>query len=139
MNIKEIDYKENAKISAEMLDKYTKNKKPEALDILRKKISFVLEDEGQIVSRLTGSISFNGLHIELFITDSNTRGKGYGTEIFKFVEELAREKGYHYIVLETMSFNAPRFYINRGFEIIKKVDNTPIEGESFYFMFKSLR
>mgnify|MGYP001773248445 FL=1 len=139
MNIKEIGYKENAKISAEMLDKYTKNKKPEALDILRKKISFVLEDEGQIVSRLTGSISFNGLHIELFITDSNTRGKGYGTEIFKFVEELAREKGCHYIVLETMSFNAPRFYINRGFEIIKKVDNTPIEGESFYFMFKSLR
>lgn len=37
MNIKEIDYKENAKISAEMLDKYTKNKKPEALDILRQK------------------------------------------------------------------------------------------------------
>lgn len=26
MNIKEIDYKENAKISAEMLDKYTKTR-----------------------------------------------------------------------------------------------------------------
>ena len=139
MSIIEVDYKENAGNIANLLDAYTRVQAPEAIETPRKKLSFALVIDGDIVSRITGSISFNGLHIELFMSSNQARGKGYGSQLFAHIEKIAIENGCHYMVLETMSFNAPKFYLDRGFDIIKKVDDSPIDGEKMYFMFKSLR
>ena len=138
MEFIEIDYKQNAEIIEQELTELTKLRAPQALETIDKKISLALKDNGQIVSRIVGSTFFNGLHINLFSSNPNFRGKGYGSLMFKHVENLAIELGCHYIFLETMSFNAPRFYIDRGFEVLKKVENSPVNGESHYFMFKSL-
>ena len=138
MNIININHKENRKKAVNMLDEYTRQKSPKSFETLREKISLGVEIEGNIESRIVGSISFNALHIELFISNAEARGKGYGSQLLDKVEKMAVEKGCHYIVLETMSFNAPKFYKNKGFEVIKEVKNSPITGESHFYMYKSL-
>lgn len=139
MEFIEIDYKENAKVIEQELNELTQRRAPQAMETPSKKISLALKDDGIIVSRIAGETFFNGLHINLFSSNPNYRGKGYGSLMFKHIEKIAKELGCHYIFLETMSFNAPRFYTERGFEVIKQVKNSPINGEMHYFMFKSLR
>ena len=58
MSIIEVDYKENAANIANLLDAYTRIQAPEAIETPRKKLSFAVVVEEDIVSRITGSISF---------------------------------------------------------------------------------
>ena len=58
MSIIEVDYKENAGNIANLLDAYTRIQAPEAIETPRKKLSFALVIDDDIVSRITGSISF---------------------------------------------------------------------------------
>lgn len=138
MNYININLDENKKIIIEELNKVTKEKSPQSALCPEEHISIALEDNGEIVARLVGLIFFNVLHVELFSANSKYRGKGYGTKLFKHVENIAKEKGCHSIFLETLSFYAPRFYKERGFHIIKEIKDSPVQGETHYFMFKTL-
>ncbi|MCP0886526.1 hypothetical protein LB941_04130 [Ligilactobacillus sp. WILCCON 0076] len=53
--------------------------------------------------------------------------------------EIAKEKQLHLITLETISFNAPKFYLEHEFGIMKQVDNSPLDNTSHFFMFKDIR
>lgn len=53
------------------------------------------------------------------------RGRGLGRRVMMAVEEEARRRGCHEIVLWTYSFQAPVFYQNLGFEIIHTFDDHP--------------
>jgi len=135
----DIDLQHNEYKIQEQLKQSTLTKAPEVFDLDNIQVSIGLEINGKIVSRLIGEIFFNGLTIKLFSSDEAYRGNGYGTILLKHVEELALKKGCHYIFLETMSFNAPQFYLKNGFEIVNKVENSPLNNEIHYFMFKDIR
>jgi ribosomal protein S18 acetylase RimI-like enzyme len=65
--------------------------------------------------------TFNGKHF--YIDDLSTlpeaRGKGYGSKLIDHVCELARQKGYQYVTLDSghQRFAAHRLYLNKGFTI----------------------
>ena len=64
---------------------------------------------------------FNGKHF--YIDDLSTlpesRGKGYGGMLLDYVAELAKEKGYKVITLDSgyARFDAHRLYLNKGFRL----------------------
>lgn len=137
MNYININVDENKDAIIEELGKVTKEKSPESYLCAEEYISIALEDNGEIVARLVGLMFFNILHVELFSTNEKYRGKGYGTKLFNHAEEIAKAKGCHSIFLETLSFYAPKFYKERGFNIIKEIKDSPVEGETHYFMLKT--
>jgi GNAT superfamily N-acetyltransferase len=64
---------------------------------------------------------FNGRHF--YIDDLSTlpeaRGKGYGGQLLDHVSELARQKGFEYVTLDSghQRHMAHRLYLNKGFTI----------------------
>jgi GNAT superfamily N-acetyltransferase len=65
--------------------------------------------------------TFNGKHF--YIDDLSTlpeaRGKGHGGALIEYVCELAKQKGYHSVTLDSghQRFDAHRLYLNKGFNI----------------------
>ena len=139
MEFIEIDYKENQKETGKRLDEDTRQKEPDALKLERGHISIGVKENNEIVGRLTASTSFNSLHIELFAVDARIRSNGIGGQLLEKTISIAKSKGLHFVTLETMSFNAPKFYQKHGFEIIKEVVGTPLENSSYFIMYKDLR
>jgi len=64
---------------------------------------------------------YNGKHI--YIDDLSTlpghRGKGYGSMLLNYVFDIAREKGYKTVTLDSgyQRFDAHRLYLNEGFTL----------------------
>lgn len=73
---------------------------------------------------------------DLFI-DENYRRKGYATKLMNHAMEYARSRGCKFIMLETMSYQAPKFYKKLGFtlEFIRKGF---ANGTSIYYFKKDL-
>ncbi|WP_290491401.1 MULTISPECIES: GNAT family N-acetyltransferase [unclassified Aerococcus] len=135
MEIKKVNYIENKNITKTALDKYTKEMFPE-LDNESKELSFLYEENGKILGRIVGFLHWDHIQIELFFVSKDSRGKGVGISLFSKIEELARQNKVSYILLETMSFNAPTFYEKRGFELLATIENSPVKNENRYFYIK---
>jgi len=87
-------------------------------------LAYIEGDDGYALS-VAGfrylQFTFNGKHF--YIDDLSTlpeaRGKGYGSKLIDHVCELARQKGYEYVTLDSghQRFAAHRLYLNKGFTI----------------------
>lgn len=139
MDFIELDYPENSDQTVLWINEDTRLKAPNALVLPDSKISLGIKEKNTLVARLVGSVFFNGFHIELLATSPDTRSAGYGGALLEHAISIAKDKGVHFVTLETMSFNAPNFYLKHGFEVLKKVDDSPIDGTSHFFMYKDLR
>lgn len=137
MSIKQMDYKENKELVSSELESYTKKIVPE-LEHNHQHLSFVYESEGVVLGRIVGFIHWNFLQIELFYVSDNTQGKGIGTKLLNHVEAIAKEQGVSYIFLETMSFNAPKFYEKNGYQLVGRIDNSPLENQTRFFYKKNI-
>ncbi|MEO1771840.1 GNAT family N-acetyltransferase [Candidatus Enterococcus ferrettii] len=138
MTIKMAAYQVNKDLTIKQLDQYTIKKVPTLTQYDFKEVSFIYEEEGKVLGRIVGEIHWNYLRIELFYVDENTRGKGVGGKLLKQIEAVALEKNCTLVLLETMSFNAPDFYLKNGYEVSGRIDNHPLESETHYFMSKRL-
>lgn len=75
------------------------------------------------------------LYIDTICIDPAFRGKGIGTQLFAFAEELARQKAYAKLALnvETQKEPAIRLYKRLGYEVVSP---WTIIGEPFHHMVK---
>lgn len=138
MPITQVEYLENKEKTLHDLEAYTKEIVPK-LKQEYQDISFIYEEDGVILGRIVGFIHWDHLQIELFYVSKDTQGKGIGSKLLNHVEAIAKNNQLSYILLETMSFNAPKFYEKNGFEIIAKIENSPMENETRYFYKKTLK
>lgn len=69
--------------------------------------------------------------------EENLRGQGYGVELLRTAEALAKNKNCRLIKLDTFSFQAPDFYKKMGYEIYGVVENSP-EGFNQFYLLKRL-
>lgn len=138
MPIEFVAYKENREETLVGINEYTFEKIP-ALDMRHEEVSFVYKENNIVLGRLVGNIHWDHLTIELFFVSKDTQGKGIGSKLLQHVEAIASEKKCSYIFLETMSFNAPAFYKKNGYQVIAQIENSPLEGETRYFMKKDIR
>lgn len=69
-----------------------------------------------IIAGLTGEIYGDGLYIKYLWVDVNHRGGGFGKLLLEHAESNAVDAGCKFIILDTFSFQAPKYYERQGFE-----------------------
>ncbi|UOQ84390.1 GNAT family N-acetyltransferase [Gracilibacillus salinarum] len=111
---------------------------PDELKTPKEEVCFVIEDEvGDVIGGVTGTMFWNHLHLDFLWVENEFRGKGYGSELLKQIEEVATENECRLIFLDTFSFQAPEFYKRNGYKIFGVIEDHP-KGFNQYFLEKRL-
>lgn len=83
-----------------------------------KPFAFVLFDEkNEVIGVLDAFSSYSSIHIRDLWVDKAHRGKGYGMELIKTLENHFKGKGFNNINLITCEFQAPDFYKKCGYKV----------------------
>ena len=98
----------------------------------------ILRDENNlIVGGLTGSTSWQWLHVKLLWVSEAIRHHGYGSALLSAAEQEALRRGCKAAYLNTFSFQAPDFYQKQGYVIFGELPDYP-PGHNRYFLRKEL-
>jgi len=137
MEIISIPYEENEDLAIEELDTATKKAAPN-LPVQVARFSYACEDDGKVLGRITAELFCDTVEIKFLVVSEEARGLGIGKKLVTAVENAAREKGCRHITLESMSFNNWQFYLAIGYEVLAKIPDSPMPGETHYFLHKTL-
>lgn len=75
----------------------------------------ILDDSGEMLAGIVGWFWGEVLEVEYLWVDKAARGQGLGSALLEKLEAFGREQGCRRAVLTTMSFQAPDFYLRRGY------------------------
>jgi ribosomal protein S18 acetylase RimI-like enzyme len=98
---------------------------------------FVRDDDGAIQGGLLGGTYWGWLYISIVWLHDEVRGQGYGQQLVRMAEGIARGRGCHHAHLDTMSFQALGFYRKLGYEEFGRLEDLP-PGHSRIFLKKAL-
>lgn len=112
---------------------------PDSVKTAKENFCFKIEDPQtkKVIAGITATSFWYHLHIDFLWVDNNNRGKGYGKQLLKKIEETAKENKCRLIFLDSFSFQAPDFYKKQGYQTIGKIEDHP-EGYSLHFLEKRL-
>jgi GNAT superfamily N-acetyltransferase len=89
-------------------------------------LAIVVRDDGEhIVAGICGNTWGGCCEIRQFWVEESQRARGLGTRLLAAAEQEARRRGCRQIVLTTFTFQAPAFYLKRGFTTLATVDDYP--------------
>lgn len=102
---------------------------------LDRNLSAWLVEKGAEVSVIDAESLPDELYIDTVCIDPKFRGKGIGSQLFAFAEEIAKQTGHSKLSLnvETQKESAIRLYKRLGYEIVSP---WTIIGEPFHHMVK---
>src|SRR5262245_60285455 len=86
---------------------------------------FVRDAGGRLVAGICGHTWGGYCEIRQFWVEPSQRGRGLGTGLLEAAEHEARRRGFRQIFLMTFGFQAPAFYMKRGFETLATIDDYP--------------
>ncbi|MBW4697882.1 MAG: GNAT family N-acetyltransferase [Aphanocapsa lilacina HA4352-LM1] len=107
-------------------------------DNFRRLALFLRAEDGSIVGGLVGATYWQWLYVDLLWVDERLRGQGYGGQLLAAAEQEARERGCLGAFLDTFSFQAPSFYLRRGYVVCGEVADFPT-GHRRYGLKKNLQ
>ncbi len=84
-----------------------------------------LRDKGAIVGGIVGEVWTTVLFIQFFWIEARFRGKRHGAALIGKIEEEARRFGAVRSYVDTMSFQAPGFYRECGYEPFGAIEGYP--------------
>ena len=125
-----------AKYIQKKLIEFNMTQVPLAGTIAPEPINIVIQDDD---SRLIGGINatliryWKRCHVDTFWIDERYRGTGYGKKLLELIEKIALDKGCTLLEMETYSFQAPKFYLKHGYQIIGIVENHPEKYAQYFF------
>ncbi len=94
-------------------------------------------DTHEILGGISGRTSRGLLFVDLVYLPDTLRGEGLGRRLLALAEEEGRRRGCRAAVLYTSSFQAPGFYLRRGWRVFGEIPCDP-PGSSRIFMTKAL-
>jgi GNAT superfamily N-acetyltransferase len=97
----------------------------------------VRDPSGSVIGGLLGGTYWGWLVIEILWLAEAARHHGLGSQLLARAEQIAIERGCHAAHLDTMSFQAPDFYLQRGYSIFGVLEDLP-RGHQRYFLKKDL-
>lgn len=84
------------------------------------------DDSGQLAGGLVGHTWATWLHVTYLWVDEPFRGTGLGTHLLARAEHLARtDRGCAASRVETWDFQAPKFYVKQGYEVVSVIPDYP--------------
>ena len=86
---------------------------------------FVRDAQDRIVAGICGHTWGGCCEIRQLWVDESRRRQGLGTRLLQAAEEEARRRHCSQMVLTTFDFQAPEFYIKRGFHRLAAVSDYP--------------
>jgi GNAT superfamily N-acetyltransferase len=86
---------------------------------------FLRDADGVAIGGAHGWTWAKTCYVRILFVPAHMRNQGHGTRLMRAVVAEARDRGCEQIVLETFDFQAPKFYLRLGFEIISRVPNYP--------------
>lgn len=89
--------------------------------------------QGELVAGIYGDSSFGCMYILLLWVREDCRRQGVGTELLERAEEASRRAGCRIMCLDTFDFEAPAFYLKRGFEQYGQVEFYESGPVKYYF------
>ncbi|HVZ40365.1 MAG TPA: GNAT family N-acetyltransferase [Candidatus Kapabacteria bacterium] len=99
---------------------------------------FAFAADGEVVGGLFGSTCFSWLMVNIMATKAEHRGTGIGRALLARAEEIARERGCRYAYVDTMEYQAPRFYAAAGYRIAGTLDDWDSHGHRKFLFVKDL-
>jgi GNAT superfamily N-acetyltransferase len=93
---------------------------------------FIREESGEIKAGLYGWTWGDCCEIRLLWVRTDLRRQGLGSQLLQIAEEEASKRGCRQVVLETHSFQAPEFYLSKGYEIAGVIEGYPYQYRKFY-------
>ena len=97
------------------------------------------DDQNEIAGGLIGESQFHWLKIEIMSVRQDLRGKGFGSQLMRMAEEEGVRRGCKYAFLDTMSYQAPRFYQKLGYQIAGQIADWDSHASTKYWFTKSLQ
>jgi ribosomal protein S18 acetylase RimI-like enzyme len=95
-------------------------------------------DNNEIIGGLLGGTYWGWLYIRILWVDEKYRHQGIGKKLLAEAEQEAEKRGCKYAHVDTMSFQAPKFYKKLHYKVIGIVKNIP-EGQKKYHLVKKLK
>ena len=97
-------------------------------------ISILAEDErGDVVGGIAGSVNWTWLSIKLLWVAPSVRGEGLGRQLMAAFEAMGRARGCTHAHVDTLAFQAPRFYERLGYERFAEIaDYAPGAARIYY-------
>jgi GNAT superfamily N-acetyltransferase len=94
-------------------------------------------DHGEVLGGVLGAGWAGGFTVQFLWVARELRGKGHGAALLGAAEEHARARGCTSVLLDTHSFQAPRFYEKQGYVCVGEARDFP-PGHSRLFFQKRL-
>lgn len=95
------------------------------------------DKNGVIIGGASGSTYLSSLEVEVMWVDENYRGQNIASSLLEEIEAEAKVAGCLLAHLTTYSFQAPEFYLKRGYAVCGKVDGFP-DGIKLYILKKQM-
>ena len=103
----------------------------------RRVLTLTLSDEATLIGGLAAETFMGWLSVDGLWVDDAHRSRGHATALLEAAEDEARHRGATDCVLDTFSFQAPGFYLKRGYREFGRLDGFPT-GHHRHYMTKSL-
>lgn len=78
----------------------------------------VYAESGRVVAGLVGSAYWGKLHVRLLWVHPDYQSGGLGSRLMAWAEERSKDLGCTSAMVDTMSFQAPEFYVKLGYQQI---------------------
>jgi|GEM_PF-395018 len=119
-----------------LLDDHSQMMNPEMpTDYTKKEYAFGIYEDETLIGGLTAKEAMGEFYISLIAINKDYRQLGLGRLLMKAVEEKAKERGCHHLLLTTYSYQGAHFYPKVGFKLLAKISDYPVVGvDKLYFI-----
>jgi GNAT superfamily N-acetyltransferase len=108
------------------------------LDYHGETLNVLAESGGCVVGGIFAETVLKWLRIPIMAVHPAHRSRGVGSDLLAEAERQAVARGCAYSYVDTMSYQAPNFYQDRGYQIVGEIPDWDSHSHSKYYLTKSL-
>lgn len=95
--------------------------------------------DARVVGGLLAETQMAWLRISIMAVSPECRSQGIGAALLAEAERQAVERGCKHVYVDTMEYQAPRFYLAHGFSIVGQIPDWDSRGHAKLYFSKDLR
>ena len=95
--------------------------------------------EDAVIGGILAETVFSWLRISIMSVHPDWRSRGLGASLLAAAEQEALARGCHQSYVDTMEYQAPRFYAAHGYAIVGTLRDWDSHGHAKFFLTKQLR